>query len=410
MVLQLSEEIRIDRPPEVVWRHVTDLDEELVWRAPYVVDLDADGDPLVAGCRISGTTRAFGQTETYRNEVTEVDAPHRLAWRGREASGALMGSEGAYELAGRGDGTVFRLTLTYQPQGLTGRLEAPVLGPVMRRIGRRFLRQLKDRVEAGSVPCPSPRDRAAALEERADLPDVPDRERLRGYAVTGLPFRSGHLLAMRRFPATSFGPGYTSVWHRHPDGRLVIYQDQEPRFGCPRVFGPETDEVRVVPIDLRWPAPDRLRLEVDAATGSGLTWEMTLSLDGVTRALNAVPPRLPQRLRRHPLFLGAVSRGAGALLGAGRIRLTGTVPSGQQFAVDLGEVWRIGDAHATVDDCDLGVVGAVEGRQPHLADFWLPRRGILVFADAYFEPYDSGRHVQVASRAEIRRGGRGATG
>ena len=139
----------IHRPPADVWGLVTDLDEELVWRAPYVISLAADGDPVTTGSRVSGTTRAFGQTDTYRNEVTEVDAPRRLAWRGLEASGALIGSTGAYELAARGDTTVFRLTLTYQPQGAVGRLQAPVLGLVLRRIGRRFLRQLKDLAETG---------------------------------------------------------------------------------------------------------------------------------------------------------------------------------------------------------------------------------------------------------------------
>ena len=41
-------------------------------------------------------------------------------------------------------------------------------------------------------------------------------ERFSGYGVMGLPFRSGHVLALRRFPVTSVGPGYTSVWWRDP--------------------------------------------------------------------------------------------------------------------------------------------------------------------------------------------------
>jgi hypothetical protein len=35
--------------------------------------------------------------------------------------------------------------------------------------------------------------------------------------LMGLPLASGHILAMRRFPASSVGPGYTSVWHRGPE-------------------------------------------------------------------------------------------------------------------------------------------------------------------------------------------------
>jgi hypothetical protein len=39
-------------------------------------------------------------------------------------------------------------------------------------------------------------------------------ERFAGYGVMGLPFRSGHYLALRHFPASSIGPGFRAVWHR----------------------------------------------------------------------------------------------------------------------------------------------------------------------------------------------------
>ena len=38
-----------------------------------------------------------------------------------------------------------------------------------------------------------------------------------GYGVMGVPFASGDLLALRRFPKTSIGDMYTPVWHRRPD-------------------------------------------------------------------------------------------------------------------------------------------------------------------------------------------------
>jgi hypothetical protein len=61
------------------------------------------------------------------------------------------------------------------------------------------------------------------LECDRNLPDGQD-ERFNGYGVMGVPFVSGDLLALRRFPNTSIGDGYTSVWHRRPDGRwLFIY-------------------------------------------------------------------------------------------------------------------------------------------------------------------------------------------
>jgi hypothetical protein len=55
------------------------------------------------------------------------------------------------------------------------------------------------------------------LERHSDLPPGSE-ERFFGYGVMGLPFRSGHVLGLRRFPASSIGPGYRSVWHRDPNG------------------------------------------------------------------------------------------------------------------------------------------------------------------------------------------------
>lgn len=52
----------------------------------------------------------------------------------------------------------------------------------------------------------------------------------------------------------------------------------------------------------------------------------------------------------------------------------------------------------------LAAAGRAVGplREPvRLGDFWLPQRGLFAFADGLFEPYDSSRHHQVASRHEL---------
>ena len=68
-----------------------------------------------------------------------------------------------------------------------------------------------------------PREIAERLEQHAELPKGKE-EQFAGYAVMGLPFASGHVLGLRHFPASSLGPGYTSVWHRNPGGRWVFCQ------------------------------------------------------------------------------------------------------------------------------------------------------------------------------------------
>jgi hypothetical protein len=104
------------------------------------------------------------------------------------------------------------------------------------------------------------------LEAHAELPPGSE-ERFFGYGVMGLPFKSGHLLGLRRFPASSIGPGYRSVWHRAPDGRWTFYQDQPPEMACTRYFGDEVDEVREGAMG---PAPQRARLRDFAIPQRGL--------------------------------------------------------------------------------------------------------------------------------------------
>ncbi len=58
----------------------------------------------------------------------------------------------------------------------------------------------------------------------SDLPAVrghapwPNHEYVKGWGVFGLPFDSGHVLALRVFPENDFSP-YRTVWHRDPGGR-----------------------------------------------------------------------------------------------------------------------------------------------------------------------------------------------
>lgn len=66
-------------------------------------------------------------------------------------------------------------------------------------------------------------------------------ERFAGSAVIGLPFHSGHVLALRWFPASSLGHGYTSIWHRDP-GRKWTFYSVAPEQSCSRYFGSEIEE------------------------------------------------------------------------------------------------------------------------------------------------------------------------
>ena len=133
----------------------------------------------------------------------------------------------------------------------------------------------------------SPSVRVAEIERQARLP-AGAGERFSGYGVMGLPFASGHVLALRRFPASSIGPAYTSVWHRDRSGRWEFWQDQPDDQACSRYFGPALAGTRRTPIELAWTGGSTLQITI---TGTGFSWEVTLAASGATRALNAIGER-----------------------------------------------------------------------------------------------------------------------
>jgi hypothetical protein len=229
----------------------------------------------------------------------------------------------------------------------------------------------------------APATLARAVEREAELPPGP-AERFSGYGVMGMPFRSGHVLGLRRFPASSIGPGYRSVWHRDPSGRWTFYQDQPAALACTRYFGAEVEEVREGPVRIDWTGSHRF--EVHAGEGA-LEWEVELTSSPVTRLFNAVGSLLPPRAWRSRSVLAVMSRVAGPALRAGRVRLTGLTPNGQRFVANPLTMW-VASGRARIGGFDLGESGPAP-EQAQLRDFAIPQRGLFVLGRAFFtEPAD----------------------
>jgi hypothetical protein len=232
-----------------------------------------------------------------------------------------------------------------------------------------------------------PRALVGKLETTAALPSGSE-ERFSGYGVMGLPHRSGHVLAMRRFPASSVGPGYTSVWHRTPDSRWAFYADVAPKLACTRFFGADVDEAHETEIALAWPEPFRLQVSMPAG---GFEWDVTVAGTAATRFMNTVGGWLPDASWRRPSVLAAMGAVAGPLLGAGRVGLQGHAPNGQRFIANPRLLWIIVDSRARLGAVDFGPAGPVHP-QARLGDFWIPQRGILAIGGAYFDAFDPARH------------------
>jgi hypothetical protein len=250
-----------------------------------------------------------------------------------------------------------------------------------------------ERGQGGMDFLAEPRDIAELTEIDPELPPGPG-ERFSGYGVMGLPFESGHVLALRRFAASSPGPGYASVWHRTPSGRWTFWSDVPPESSCCRFFGRAVDYVAVAPIRIHWSGPRNFRVIV----GDGiLDWSVALRASPATVLMTALSAALPERAWQSPAALRAMGRIASPLFDLGRVTLAGQAPNGQQFRAAPRLVWLISQSEATLAGVPFGSPRPLE-EQTWLGAFAIPQRGLFVIGSAVFEEFDPGRHVAATTR------------
>jgi len=223
-----------------------------------------------------------------------------------------------------------------------------------------------------------PRRLAEALE-RSRVPPRGDGDRTVGYGTPGVSYGSGDVLAFRRATCSSFGPPFTSVWHRDPEGRWTFYVNVEPSRSCPRFYGPAVDHVVVTDIDLRWTGIDVVCL---AVPGRRIGWSLRMKGTLPTRLVNGLSRLVPGPVWAVPGVPDLVGRVAGRLLGARGIRLSGTVPSGWRYGVEALRVWRVEGSAAVIDGRELGQpIDRLRTPDDDGADpFAVPDRGLFMAA------------------------------
>lgn len=215
--------------------------------------------------------------------------------------------------------------------------------------------------------------------EHAELPGGTG-ERFAGWGVMALPFASGHVLAFRRWSASSIGPAYSSVWHRDPAGRWQMWQNIAARNSCPRYFSAALEYTHVTDIEHRWEGPARLAIRIPDV----LDWTVEVRSTAATRSMNAVAGILPERAWRSVAMLQLMSVVAGRLLGVGRVGLVGRTPNGHRFRTGPSTIWMVSRSSATLDGHDLGEASPLP-EQARLADFWIPQQGIVAHGQAWFD-------------------------
>ena len=143
----------------------------------------------------------------------------------------------------------------------------------------------------------------------------------------GLPFTSGHILCLRRWPTSSLGKGYTSVWHRKPEGQWTFIQDEPPQRACSRYFGSVVAETLMREIEIVWSSPHDFTVKISG--DYDLNWQVSLGQTLSTRLMNTAASAIPSAQWRNAAVLKLIGTIGSLTLGAGHLSLTGQVPNGQ---------------------------------------------------------------------------------
>lgn len=237
----------------------------------------------------------------------------------------------------------------------------------------------------------TPCDAVESIHRNPRLPDGDD-ERFVGYGAMGVPFASGHYLALRDMVATSIGPAYRAVWHRSPADDWTIHTTVAPALSCPRYFGDATAVEQVPAVDVRWVSD----WEFELTMGERLTWRIELGRSQATDLMTRMGTALPEAAWTNGAVLAAMGPMAGMFLQSGRVRLRGATPNGPRFKSAPLQVWRVTGGGASYDGTDLGELAPLP-EQTHLGDFWLPQRGIFFVGSARFTPRAADRIAKASA-------------
>jgi hypothetical protein len=229
----------------------------------------------------------------------------------------------------------------------------------------------------------SPAARTAAIAEGRGEAPWPGHEYVRGWGVFGLPFDSGHVLALRVFPENSFAP-YRSVWHRDPEGRWSIFVDATRLdIACPRYYGPACERVCHARIELSWTGPRVLHVSMDQPH---LEWTLCVGRSRLLDLLNSISAALPAASWRLRAMVRSRELLAGAL-GLGRLELAGEMPSGHHGLLMPQRMYPVTRSQASLDGAALGHATRLE-QNPTIGGVPLPARGVLAIGQAVWAILD----------------------
>lgn len=234
--------------------------------------------------------------------------------------------------------------------------------------------------------------RLSELSERRSRAPWAYHEHFKGWGVFGLPFDSGHVLALRVVPESDFG-SYRTLWHRDPSGNWAIYVDG-PRLdtACPRFYSKALTHTGFAHIELDWTAPDSLHISMDRPH---IDWSLTARTTLPLEVLNVVSARLPLSTWR-PRVLVHAREVIASWLGMGRLEFAAVMPNGQSGTVMPQQIYFIDRSTAVIDGADLGL--PIHAREnPTIGSVPLPARGVLATGRAILRIADIAAYEQTVA-------------
>jgi len=149
--------VEIARPPEQVWRYLTDPVLARKWRSGIL-----EVTPLTeGGTRVGARERVLvsvgeGETMVVEDEITRLEAPHRLELTLKSGPGSDVSfvEQVAYTLEEQGGGTKLTFTGRTEFSGVAALLE-PIITPAAEGSLEKELQALKATVEAEPASAPA---------------------------------------------------------------------------------------------------------------------------------------------------------------------------------------------------------------------------------------------------------------
>ena len=150
--VDVTVEIRIDRPRRVVAAYVANPDNATAWYINVKSVQWKTPRPLAVGSQFAFTAKFLGRKLTYTYEVVDFVPDRRFVMRTAEGPFPM---ETTYEWDdARAAFTRMRLRNRGEPSGFTG-IAAPVMSMAIKRANTKDLKRLKAIMESPSAPGPN---------------------------------------------------------------------------------------------------------------------------------------------------------------------------------------------------------------------------------------------------------------